>query len=123
MLSSIFIAASTDHSIKAKIKDVTSSFDALAQSAAEYHAAKGEFPAKGYPINDLTSSSQIYGTFSCLERTSKDDITYRFTFNNVISSSFNGCTLDMQLTYEPSFGYVKRWLTTSTLPAKYWPRE
>lgn len=123
ILSGIFIPASMDYSAKAKISDVTSGFNALAQSAAEYHAAKGEFPEKGYPIDDLASLSQIYGTFSCLARAGKNDITYRFTFNNVISGFLSGRTLDMQITYDQSEGYVKRWLTTSTLPAKFWPRE
>ena len=123
MLSGIFIPASMDYSAKAKISDVTSDFNALAQSAAEYHVVKGEFPAQDYPIDDLISLSQRYGTFSCLTRAGKNDITYRFTFNNVISSFLSGRTLDLQITYDPSAGYVKRWLSTSTLPAKFWPRE
>jgi Tfp pilus assembly protein PilE len=123
ILSAISIPAYMDYTVRSKISDVTSGFDALAQAACEYHAAEGEFPAQDYPIDDLASLSQIYGTFSCLERTSKDDITYRFTFNNAISNSLNGRTLDMQITYDQSEGYVKRWLSTSTLPAKFWPRE
>lgn len=123
ILPAISNPSSIDDSTKAKISEVTCGFAALAQSAAEYHAASGEFPAQDFPIDGLVALSQRYGTFSCLARASKNDITYRFTFNNVISSSLTGCTLDMQITYDPSAGYVKRWLSTSTLPAKFWPQE
>ncbi|OGP52695.1 MAG: hypothetical protein A2Y65_07210 [Deltaproteobacteria bacterium RBG_13_52_11] len=121
--AAIAIPADMDDTVRAKVSEVTTGFEALAQSACEYHAATGQFPAQDFPIRDLVALSQSYGTFSCLARASKDDITYRFTFNNVISSSLNGCTLDMKITYNPSEGYVKRWLSTSTLPEGLRPRN
>jgi Tfp pilus assembly protein PilE len=123
ILAAIAIPAYLDYTVKAKISEVASGLDAIAQAATEYHAAKGWFPEQNYPLNDLADVSQQYGTLSCLERAGDDAITYRFAFNNVISNSLNGCTLDMGLTYSPSTGYAKEWLSTSTLPQKYIPRR
>jgi Tfp pilus assembly protein PilE len=123
ILAAIAIPAYLDYTVKSKITEVTAGMDALAQAASEYHASLGYFPAQNYSFNDLASLSQIYGTFSCPARTGDNAITYRFTFNNTISSSINGCTLDMEITYSPSTGYAKQWLATSTLPKKYTPRQ
>jgi Tfp pilus assembly major pilin PilA len=122
ILAAISIPAYMDYTVRSQVSEVASGFDALAASAGEYHAAKGQFPGQEYSINDLASLSERYGTFSCPARASNNDITYRFTFNNVISS-LNGCTLDMEITYEPGTGYVKTWLSTSTLPERLRPRQ
>ncbi len=123
ILAAIAIPAYLDYTVKAKVNEVANAFDTLAQAATEYNANNGRFPEQNYPLSDLAALPQIYGTFSCSARASDDDITYRFTFNKVISNSINGCTLDMEITYAPSTGYAKKWLSTSTLPLKYTPRR
>jgi type IV pilus assembly protein PilA len=123
ILAAIAIPAYLDYTVKAKVSEVASGLDAIAQAATEYHANKGRFPEQNYPLNDLAALPQKYGTFSCSERAGDDAITYRFTFNKVISNSINGCTLDMEITYAPSTGYAKECRSTSTLPPKYIPRR
>jgi type IV pilus assembly protein PilA len=122
ILAAIAIPAYLDYTVKTKVSEVATAFDALAESAAGYHAKTGQFPDADYPLDTLVDLSQTYGTFSCIERWSDNDITYRFTFNDTISN-INDCTLDMQITYVPDTGYTMQWLSTSTLPARYMPRR
>lgn len=122
ILAAIAIPAYLDYSTKAKISEVATAFDDLAQEAAEYHADNGQFPEQGYSLDYLAPLPQTYGTFSCPERTNDNAIIYRFTFNNTISQ-IEGCTLDMEITYAPDTGYTTQWLSTSTLPPKYTPRR
>jgi Tfp pilus assembly major pilin PilA len=123
ILAAIAIPAYLDYTVKARISEVTDAFDGLVGAAVGYHAKTGQFPDSEYPLDTLVAMSQTYGTFSCTERGSDNDITYRFTFNNMISSSIDGCTLDIQLTYAPDTGYTTQWLSTSTLPLRYMPRR
>jgi Tfp pilus assembly protein PilE len=123
ILAAIAIPAYLDYSVKAKITQVLKDFDTISEKAADYYAKNDRFPAQNDLPYDLAPFSQTLGQFSCAARASNDDITYRFTFNNAISSSINGCTLDMRITYKPDIGYEKKWLSTSTLPKKYMPRQ
>ena len=122
ILAAIAVPAYLDYSTKAKISEVTAAFDDLAQAAAEYHADTGQFPEQSYPLDELVTLPQTYGTFSCPERISNNAITYRFTFNNTISQ-IEGRTLDMEITYAPDTGYTKQWLSTSTVPPKFIPPQ
>jgi hypothetical protein len=121
--AAISIPADMDDAIRSRVSEVTTNFGALAIAATEYHVAMGQFPPRDFRIRDLVVISQRYGWFSCPARANKDDITYRFKFNNVISSSLDGCILDMKITYNPTEGYVKKWLSTSTLPERLRPRN
>jgi hypothetical protein len=117
------IPAFMDYTVKAKIAEVTTCLDVLAEAASQYHIEHGRFPDQNYSIDGLAALPKTYGRFSCAERVSDHDITYRFTFNNALISSIDGCTLDMKVTYNPDTGYTKNRLSTSTLPKKYMPRQ
>ena len=114
------IPAYRDYTLRSQIYELAFSFDSLTQAAIEYHADNGQFPEQSYSLDELVTVPQTYGTFSCLERTNDNNITYRFTFNNTISR-VDGFTLDMQITYAPDAGYINEWLSTSTLPPKFMP--
>jgi len=122
ILAAIAIPAYLDYTVKARLSEVAAAFDDLSQAAADYHAGNGRFPEQSYPLGNLASLPQIYGTFSCSARANDNDITYRFTFNNTISH-LNDCTLDMEITYAPDTGYTKLWLPTSSVPKKFMPRQ
>jgi Tfp pilus assembly protein PilE len=122
ILAAIAIPAYLDYTVKAKVSEVAGALDFLAESAAEYHAENGQFPEQSYsPYNLISLPETYYGTLSCPERASDNDITYRFTFHEL--NPVNDCTLDIEITYAPDTGYTTQWLSTSTLPAKYMPRQ
>ena len=64
ILAAIAIPAYLDYTVKTKISEVTVAMDALAQSASEYHAARGEFPGAGYAIPSLAAVATNYASWA-----------------------------------------------------------
>jgi Pilin (bacterial filament). len=120
-LAAIAIPAYIDYTIKAKISEVTNSFDALATAASEYHASYGGMPPLAYGINNLASLPGRYGAWAISARGGADNETYQFTFNSRISSAVNGNTITQKLLYDSVNGYQKSW--GGTIEPKYRPRE
>jgi type IV pilus assembly protein PilA len=120
ILAAIAIPAYLDYTVKTKISEVTTSMDALAQSASEYHAARGTFPATGYATTDLASVAVNYVSSWAYAATLPDTCTFTATLAN-LASSVNGCTLIMTVQYASGTGYDKAY--SGNLGLKYMPKK
>ena len=120
ILAAIAIPAYLDYTVKTKITEVTTAMDALAQSATEYHAARGEFPADGYPITDLASVSRQYANWIYNTTNANNVCSFRATFRATLNP-VRGNTLNMFINYEPSTGYGKTY--KGNIPARYKPKK
>jgi len=128
ILAAIAIPAYIDYTIKARLSEISAGFDALAQSASEYHASNGYFPGAGYAIADLASVPSNYGAphwqAGGLGATN-DVVVYEVTIAN-IATVVNGCELQMNVSYASATGYSKLWETPAagtTLPTRFMPRR
>jgi prepilin-type N-terminal cleavage/methylation domain-containing protein len=112
ILAAIAISSYLDHTVKARLAEVSTAMDALAQAAMAYHAAKGFFP-------DDTGSNYV------------DSWTYNLGASNNEASFIaqlnltrvNGDTMIMSISYVPDVGYSKIWDPAMTLPMKYRPKK
>lgn len=119
ILAAIAIPAYLDYTVRAKISEVTTAMDALAQSASEYHAARGAFPASGYATTDLASVSTAYSTWAYASAAPATVCTLTATFQNL--NPVNNCTLIMTITFNSNTGYSK--VYSGDLGAKYMPKK
>ncbi len=128
ILAAIAIPAYIDYTIKARLSEISAGFDALAQSASEYHASNGYFPASGYAIASLASVPNNYGPLHWQAGgfgVNNDVAVYEVTIAN-IATVVNGCQLRMNITYAQDTGYSKLWQTpagATQLPARFLPRR
>ena len=120
ILAAIAIPAYLDYTVKTKLSEVTVAMDALAQSASEYHAARGEFPGGTYTVPDLASVASNYVSAWAYGWTSNDVCTLQATLDN-LATGVNGCTLIMTVTYTAGSGYDKAY--SGTLGARYMPKK
>jgi type IV pilus assembly protein PilA len=120
ILAAIAIPAYLDYTVKTKISEVTVAMDAIAQSASEYHAARGAFPASSYNVSDLAAVAQNYVSAWAYNQTSNDICTLQATLAN-LATGVNGCTLIMTVTYSTGTGYDKGY--SGTLGARYMPKK
>ena len=124
ILAAIAIPAYLDHTVKAKLTEVSTAMDALAQAASEYHAAAGFFP-------DDTGDFANVEAFAAVSRDYVDSWTYNLgASNNVVNftavlnlTPVNGDTMIMSITYVSAVGYIKTWDPAMTLPMKYRPKK
>jgi prepilin-type N-terminal cleavage/methylation domain-containing protein len=125
ILAAIAIPAYLDYTIKTKITEVTTAMDALSQAASEYHASAGLFPDTANTdytsTNAFASVSKGYATFAYNSVDRNNNCNFTATFNNL--NPVNGCTLIMDIYFDPTQGYQKTWNTTSSLAAKYMPKK
>jgi type IV pilus assembly protein PilA len=119
ILAAIAIPAYLDYTVRAKISEVTTAMDALAQSASEYHAARGAFPAAGYAYTDLATVSTAYAAWAYGTTAPATVCTLTATLGNL--NPVTGCTLIMTVTFDPATGYSKTY--SGTLGAKYMPKK
>jgi type IV pilus assembly protein PilA len=121
ILAAIAIPAYLDYTVKTKITEVTTAMDALAQSATEYHAARGQFPASTYTIPSLASVSSTYvGTWGYGTTDQVNNCVITATFNQMLNP-VNGNTLNMLVQYAAGTGYSKTY--GGNLPLKYMPKK
>jgi type IV pilus assembly protein PilA len=120
ILAAIAIPAYLDYTVKTKITEVTTAMDALAQSASEYHAARGEFPAATYGIADLAAVSTEYCGWGYTTDDAANNCNLTATFNSSLNP-VDGNTLIMLVTYNESTGYSK--LYYGNIPEKYKPKK
>ena len=124
ILAAIAIPAYLDNTVKAKLTEVATAMDALAEAASEYHAAAGFFP------NDIGTYANV-NAFAAVSKGYVDSWTYNLgASNNEASFSaqlnimpVNGDTMIMSIRYFPAVGYVKAWDPAMTLPMKYRPKK
>jgi len=133
ILAAIAIPAYIDYTIRARITEVVTGYDALSTALSEYHASNGRFPTIGADaqpatmlLSDVVAVTQKYGNYTQFAYTSADDNTFSVTITG-IGSAVDSCVLYMQLQYDTNQGYLKSWPTTGTgivnpLEPRYLPR-
>jgi prepilin-type N-terminal cleavage/methylation domain-containing protein len=123
-LAAIAIAAYADYAIKAKISEVTTAMDALAQAAVEYHADNHVFPnADSASYADTTAFAAVSKGYAHLTYDSADrkkECTFIAQFTNL--NPVNGSTLIMVISVDENKAYTKTYDAHSTLPTKYMPK-
>jgi len=120
ILAAIAIPAYLDYTVKTKITEVTTAMDAMAQSATEYHAARGAFPLGNYNYTDLAAVSTEYCDWNYTTSDEVNNCNLTATFNASLNP-VNDNTLIMLVTYNESTGYSK--LYYGNIPEKYKPKK
>ena len=130
VLAAIAIPAYIDYTRRAKMSEVLSVFDAVAQGAVEYHSAVGFFPDSSYGCVNLASFSNQYANLTLVNGADSNiEIMIRATFKSNLDldrtdtspSTFG--QLDMDVTSDSATGYGKSWnLSSSTIDAMYIPK-
>jgi type IV pilus assembly protein PilA len=129
VLAAIAIPAYRDYSNRAKMSEVLTAMDAIAQGASEYHAAVGFFPDQSYGSDNLASFSEVYADITLQNGATSDIITIRATFKSNLDLDTTDTSpstfgqLDMDITYNVTTGYLKNWnISSSTIDAMYIPK-
>ena len=121
ILAAVAIPSYSNYVTKARLSEVTHSFDVLASAAAEYHATVG-FWSTEQPAQIASLATRRVSAWVFLDST-VTNARYQATIDN-IASVVNGRTLVMNVTYDDTTGYTKSWDTlASNLDAIYMPRE
>jgi prepilin-type N-terminal cleavage/methylation domain-containing protein len=120
ILAAIAIPAYLEHTVKAKITEVTTAMDAIAQAATEYHAAREAFPTANYNYNALAAVSTAYCSWNYETGQPLGNANIRAQFNTALNP-VNGYNLIMLITYAPGTGYSKIYM--GNLPLKYMPKK
>jgi prepilin-type N-terminal cleavage/methylation domain-containing protein len=121
ILAAISIPAYIEYTIKARLSEVTTAMDALAQAATEYHASVGYFPANNYApnVNVFAAVSINYATYN-YHYTDNNDCNFIATFT---LSAIANTNLIMDINYNVNSGYAKSYDILSTLPVEYMPKK
>jgi type IV pilus assembly protein PilA len=129
VLAAIAIPAYKDYVNRAKMAEVITAFDAIAQGASEYHAAMGYFPNQSYTAYNLADFSEEYATITLTNLTTPAlniGIVAAFKSNldlTAITADFG--QLEMIVTYDNTTGYGKTWALSppaTTIDALYMPK-
>jgi type IV pilus assembly protein PilA len=122
IVAAVAIPSYSDYVTRARLSEVTHTFDALASAACEYHAAMGFWTAED--PSALVSLANRRASWAFFDR-SVDSVRYQATIQN-IASTVDGRTLVMNITSDVTTGtgYTKSWdRGASTLAGIYIPRE
>jgi len=127
VLAAIAIPAYKDYVNRAKMSEVLAVFDAVATGTNEYHAVLGFFPSQSYGANNLAFFSETYATISLNNTGDKNYsivIVANFTPALDLTVLAGEGNLWMQITYDPTNGYMKTWaLSNTTVDAMFIPRK
>jgi prepilin-type N-terminal cleavage/methylation domain-containing protein len=123
ILAAIAMPVYLHYTVKARITEVTTAMDGLAQAASAYHESAGYFPltndANYTNTNTFAPVSIAYASWN-YTRQDANYCTFTATFVNL--QPVNGCTLVMTITFAPGTGYSKVYDTVnSTIAPKYIP--
>lgn len=126
ILAAIAIPAYLDYTVKAKLTEVSAAMDALGQSASEYHASTGYFPAASGDYADPSGfaavSDAYVGTWAYALGADVNNCYFTATLSNL--NPVSGCTLVLNVEFIPGSGYQKVWNDTqSTVEPKFMPRK
>jgi prepilin-type N-terminal cleavage/methylation domain-containing protein len=124
ILAAIAIPAYLDYTVKTKITEVTTAMDALAQAASEYHASAGFFPDGTVDSNYANTTgfaavSHQYANWAYAMVDRNNLCNFTATFNNL--NPVNSCTLVLNVYYDPTTGYSKKY--SGTVAPKYMPKK
>lgn len=132
VLAAIAIPAYRDYVYRARMSEVVSAFDAIAQGATEYHSAMGFFPDQSYTTYNLADFSSEYASIT-LNTTTDPNVTIniRADFKSNLNLKITGSGTDyghltMRITYNQTTGYGKEWAGSapdSDIDAIYMPRK
>jgi type IV pilus assembly protein PilA len=128
VLAAIAIPAYRDYVNRAKMSEVLTAFDAIAQGASEYHAAMGYFPNSSYTAHNLADFSEEYANLTLTDLTPAENMGIVATFKSTLdltATTPDFGQLEMILTYDPATGYGKAWALAppaTTIDAIYMPK-
>jgi prepilin-type N-terminal cleavage/methylation domain-containing protein len=130
VLAALAVPAYIDYTRRARTSEVLTVFDAIAQGASEYHASMGFFPNQSYGCVNLASFSNYYADVTLINGADRNNaMTIRATFKSNLdldSTDTSPSTygqLDMEVTYDATTGYGKRWdAVSSIIDAMYIPK-
>jgi type IV pilus assembly protein PilA len=125
ILAAIAIPAYLDYTVKAKLTEVTSAMDALAQSASEYHASAGYFPPNTGAYTDVSAFAAVgedyVGTWIYNNGANNNLCSFSAQLN---MTPVSGNNFVMVLSYVEATGYSKTWDDArSDIANKYLPRK
>jgi len=128
VLAAIAIPAYRDYVNRAKMTEVVSAFDAIAQGATEYHSAMGFFPDETYGTRNLADFSEEYANITLTNLTPAENIGIVAAFKSTldltaVTPDFG--QLEMIVTYDTTTGYGKTWALSppaTTIDALYMPK-
>jgi len=128
VLAAIAIPAYRDYVNRAKMSEVLTVFDAIAQGATEYHSAMGCFPDQSYTTYNLADFSEEYATITLANLTPAENMAIVAAFKSTLDltdATPDYGHLTMIITYDTSTGYGKAWdlrTANTTIDAVYLPR-
>jgi type IV pilus assembly protein PilA len=125
ILAAIAIASYLDYSIRARIGEVATAMDALAQAATEYHSTNHVFPnpddASYADATAFAVVSRKYANFTYHSADRNGECMFVAQFTNL--DPVNGRNLIMVISVDANKAYIKTYDSHSTLPSKYMPRK
>jgi prepilin-type N-terminal cleavage/methylation domain-containing protein len=125
ILAAIAIASYLDYSTKARISEVTTAMDALAQAAVEYHESNHFFPNEDDSSYADASALAVISreranfTYHSADRNKECMFVAQFTNLNPV----NRYNVIMVISVDANKAYTKAYDSHSTLPTKYMPRK
>lgn len=130
VLAAIAIPAYRDYVSRAKMSEVLTVFDAIAQGATEYHSAMGYFPSMSYTAHNLADYSEAYANLYLVDQNPNESIGIQANFKTNLNLKVLMPTpgdygiLRMNVTYDNTTGYGRSWdLSQSTIDAIYYPKK
>jgi type IV pilus assembly protein PilA len=125
ILAAVAIAAYVDYSVKARISEVTTAMDALAQAAVEYHATNHFFPNTNDASFTNTTAfavvSREYANFTYNSADRNTECMFEAQFTNL--NPVNGSNLILTISVDANKAFTKTYDKRSTLPARYMPKK
>lgn len=117
VLAAIAIPAYRDYVNRARMSEVLTAIDAIAQGASEYHAVLGYFPDESYGAENLATFSQEYANIILVNLMPapannigiRADFKPNLNLKTVPSGPGDYGHLTMYVSYDIVNGYTKTW--------------
>ena len=126
ILAAIAIPAYLDHTKKARMSEVLTAMDSIAQGATEYYSVLSFFPDDSYNSNNLSRFSEEYANIDIANASSSAEILIIAAFKANLDLRRTDAAygnLVMRVIYDGATGYTKRWdLSQTTIDSMYLPK-